>query len=205
MPPTAGTHMPSTACMTWIWTMAQVHRVQSPSRTMIPTPMHTTSQTRSPARQRPYLPHFPRDLGAHHQAKRCGKATMDPTKDAVVSAHTITTIMNAGEVEGTGGVVEGEGDEVALADEKAILHPIGLMTVERRTVLLDHCRRPRPCRQQLGNITDRTIRRFPHKFHRSSALRRRIHQYSSSSSSSCHHNSTPYNRTSIRDLQRSSV
>lgn len=68
---------------------------------------------------------------------------MDLAKDAVVSAHTITTIMNAGEGEDTGGVVEGEGDEVALVDKKAIFYLIGQMTVERRTVLLGYSRRPR--------------------------------------------------------------
>lgn len=66
---------------------------------------------------------------------------MDLAKDAVVSAHTIT-IMNAGEGEDTGGVVEGEGDEVALVDKK-VFYLIGQMTVERRTVLLGYSRRPR--------------------------------------------------------------
>ena len=61
----------------------------------------------------------------------------------MVSAHTITTIMNAGEGEDTGGVVEGEGDEVALVDKK-VFYLIGQMTVERRTVLLGYSRRPRP-------------------------------------------------------------
>jgi hypothetical protein len=68
---------------------------------------------------------------------------MDTAKDAMVSAHTIT-IMNVGEDEDTGGAVEGEGDEVALVDKKVIPYLTGQKIVERRTALLDHCRRPRP-------------------------------------------------------------
>jgi hypothetical protein len=64
-------------------------------------------------------------------------------KDAVVSAHTITNIMNVGEDEDTGGVVEEEGDAVALVDKKVICYHIGQKTMARRSVLLDHCQ-PRP-------------------------------------------------------------
>ena len=64
-------------------------------------------------------------------------------KDAAVSAHTITNIMNVGEDEGTGGVVEEEGDGVAPVDKKVICYHIGQKTMARRSVLLDHCQ-PRP-------------------------------------------------------------
>jgi hypothetical protein len=69
---------------------------------------------------------------------------MDPAEGAVVSAHTIPTIMNVGEDEDTGEVVEGEGDAVALVDEMVICYHIGQKIMARRTILLDQCHRPRP-------------------------------------------------------------
>lgn len=62
----------------------------------------------------------------------------------MASAHIITTIMNVGEGEDTDGVVEEEGDAVALVDKMVIYYHIGQRIMARRTVLLDHCRRPRP-------------------------------------------------------------
>jgi hypothetical protein len=69
---------------------------------------------------------------------------MDPAKGAAVSAHTITTIMNAGEGEDTGGVVEEEGVAVALVDKMVICYHIGQKIMARRKVLPDHCHRHRP-------------------------------------------------------------
>ena len=137
MPPTAGTHMLSTACMTWIWTTAQAHRVQGPSHTTIPTRMLTISQPRSQAGRRPYPSHLPRDPSVPRMGKQWGKATMDLAEGAMVSADTNTIIMNAGEGEDTGGVVEEEGGAVVLVDKKVIRYHIGQKIMARRTVL-DH-------------------------------------------------------------------
>ena len=62
---------------------------------------------------------------------------MDLAKGATVSADTNIIIMNAGEGEDTGGVVEGAGGVVALVDKKVIYYRIGQKIMVRCTVL-DH-------------------------------------------------------------------
>ena len=68
--------------------------------------------------------------------KQWGKASMDLAEGAMVSADT-NIIMNAGEGEDTGGVVEEEGGAVALVDKKVICYHIEQKIMARRTVL-DH-------------------------------------------------------------------
>jgi hypothetical protein len=144
MPRTAGTHMPSMARMTWIWTMVRARRVLSPGPTTIPTRMLTTSQTRCQTQRRPYLPYLPPDLSAHRPGKRLGKVTMDPDKGTRVSAHTITMIVGEGEDMGEAGAGVGVGVADAAVPVKGICHHIAQKIILRRTVLLHHCRRPRP-------------------------------------------------------------
>jgi hypothetical protein len=208
MPHTAGTHMPSMARMTWIWTTVRARRALSPSPTTIPTRMLTTSQTGHQTRQRPYLPYLPPDPSARRPGKRLGKVTMDPDKGTRVTAHT-TTIMNVGEGEDMGGDEVGDGDGDAVVPVKGIRYHIAQKIIPRRTVLLHHCRRPRPrWRQQPGNImAHRSIHPFPRSFHHSSGLRSRIRPCSSNriSTSSYPRNNILYNRTSIPGLRRISV
>ena len=144
MPHTAGTHMRSMARMTWIWIMVRARRVLSPSPTTIPTRTLTTSKTWCQTRQRPYLPDLPADPSAHHPGKRLSKVTMDPDKGTMFSAHPITTIMNVGEGEDMGGDELGDADADAVVPVKGIHPHIAQKITARRTVLLHHCRRPRP-------------------------------------------------------------
>ena len=138
MPPLAGTHMLSTACTTWTWTMAQARRAQCRSHTTIRTRMHTTGRRCAKPQRRHDLPRL-QDPSADVEVRR-GKAILDKVKGAMASVH-ITTIVNAGEDEGARGVVVTvvvvDGDAVARMDkdERGIHHHRTGQTTTGRTVL----------------------------------------------------------------------
>jgi hypothetical protein len=62
----------------------------------------------------------------------------------MANAHISTTIMNVGEGEDMGGVEVGAEAGDAVVRVKGIRYHIAQKIIPRRTVLLHHCRRPRP-------------------------------------------------------------
>ena len=208
MPPLAGTHMLSTACTTWTWTMAQAPRARCRSHTTIRTRMHTTGQRCAKSQRRPDLPRL-QDPSADVEVRR-GKAILDKVKGAMASVH-ITTIVNVGEGEGARGivvtvvVVAVDGDAVARTDKdkRGMHHHRTGQTTTGRSVLCP-CRQPQwRSHKQLGSIlAHQNTHRFPHSCH-SLALRSRIRAHPCSSSL-CRHN-MPFNRTLTRCLRQGSV